>query len=79
MVLCLLMVVFCGRVGATLLTSTALYLFPRRWPARTTRKEKRGAVDSLECDAASASEAEEEATAKRKVVMEGSLVRNRNK
>ncbi|KAG0545665.1 hypothetical protein BDA96_02G381500 [Sorghum bicolor] len=41
------MVVFCGRVGATLLTSTALYLFPRRWrPATTTRKEKKGAVDS---------------------------------
>ena len=79
-VLCLLMVVFCGRVGATLLTSTALYLFPRRWPARTTRKEKRGAVDSLECDAAaSASEDEEVETAKRKVVMEGSIVRNRNK
>jgi hypothetical protein len=80
-VLCLLMVVFCGRVGATLLTSTALYLFPRWWPARTTRKEKRGAtVDSLECDAAaSASEAEEEETAKRKVVMQGSSVRNRNK
>ncbi|CAD6217673.1 unnamed protein product [Miscanthus lutarioriparius] len=79
-VLCLLMVVFCGRVGATLLTSTALYLFPRRWPARTTRKEKRGAVDSLECDAAaSASEDEEVETAKRKVVMEGSLVGNRNK
>jgi len=74
-------VVFCGRVGATLLTSTALYLFPRRWrPATTTRKEKKGAVDSLECDAASsASEAEEEETAKRKVVMEGSSVRNRNK
>lgn len=80
-VLCLLMVVFCGRVGATLLTSTALYLFPWRWPAaRTTHdKEKKGAVDSLECDAAaSASEAEEEETAKRnKVVMEGSLVGNR--
>ena len=48
-VLCLLMVVFCGRVGATVLTSTTLYLFPRRWPARPTHKE--GGVESMECDA----------------------------
>ncbi|KAG2637601.1 uncharacterized protein LOC120661640 [Panicum virgatum] len=49
-VLCLLMVVFFGRVGATLLTSAALYLFPRRWPGRTHGKEKDG-VNSLESDA----------------------------
>nr|CAB3454611.1 unnamed protein product [Digitaria exilis] len=51
-VLCLLMVVFCGgRVGATVLTSTALYLFPRRWaPARARSMH---AVDcySPECGA----------------------------
>ncbi|RLM84352.1 serine/arginine repetitive matrix protein 2-like [Panicum miliaceum] len=71
-VLCLLMVVFCGRVGATLLTSTALYLFPRRWPARTAHGKD--GVDSLESDA------EEETTARRKVVMDqGFLMRNRKK
>ncbi|XP_062188015.1 uncharacterized protein LOC133891312 [Phragmites australis] len=77
MVLCLLMVVLCGRVGATLLTSTALYLLPRRWPA-TVCKQADDDVESPVCDAVSASEAEEE-TAKRKVVMEGFLVRNRKK
>ncbi|CAN6199386.1 unnamed protein product [Urochloa humidicola] len=58
--LCLLMVVFCGRIGATVLMSTALYLFPRRWPARTTRGD--GGVGSPECDA------EKEITARRNVV-----------
>jgi hypothetical protein len=53
------MVVLFGRVGATLLTSTALYLFPRRWPA-TTRKESTAAVDPLDGWT----------PAKRKVVME---------
>lgn len=48
-VLCLLMVVFCGRIGATLLTSMALYLFPRRWSARTSRVD--GGVGSPERDA----------------------------
>jgi hypothetical protein len=45
-VLCLLLVVLCGRVGATLLTPTALYLFPLRWPAKAHRDE---ALDSLQC------------------------------
>nr|ACG46788.1 hypothetical protein [Zea mays] len=60
-VLCLLMVVLFGRVGATLLMSTALYLFPRRWPA-TTRKESTAAVDPLDGWSATPE--------KRKVVME---------
>jgi hypothetical protein len=66
------MVVFCGRVGATVLTSTALYLFPRRWPARPTHKED--GVELMECDA-------EEETANRKGGYgntEGFLVTNRN-
>jgi hypothetical protein len=32
-VLCLLMVVLCGKIGATLITSTALYILPRRCSA----------------------------------------------
>ncbi|OEL33481.1 hypothetical protein BAE44_0005498 [Dichanthelium oligosanthes] len=59
-VVCLLMVVFCGRVGATVLTSTALYLFPRR-PARSTHEDC-GVYSLLEGDA-------EEETAKRKRAM----------
>lgn len=64
-VLCLLMVVFCGRVGATLLTSTALYLFPRRWPATVPKADDE---EFPESDAVSvtSSEAVEE-TVKRKV------------
>ncbi|XP_066392700.1 uncharacterized protein [Miscanthus floridulus] len=38
-VMCLLLVVLCGRVGATLFTPTALYLFPRRWPAKAHRDD----------------------------------------
>ncbi|KAL6656736.1 hypothetical protein ACP70R_004516 [Stipagrostis hirtigluma subsp. patula] len=78
MLLCLVMVVFCGRVGATLLTSTALYLFPRRWPAARWSKTKAACeiTELPECDAASSSEAEED-TAKRKAVTKGFFVRNR--
>jgi hypothetical protein len=67
------MVVFCGRVGATVLTSTVLYLFPLRWHARSSTTGKEGGVGSLECDA------DEEETAKRKWLRGGvsSLVRNR--
>lgn len=46
--LCLFLVVFCGPVGATLLTPAALYLFPRRWPAKAHRDEE--ALDSLQCE-----------------------------
>ncbi|CAN6168395.1 unnamed protein product [Urochloa humidicola] len=72
-VLCLLMVVFCGRIGATVLMSTALYLFPRWLPARTARGQ--GGVGSPECDA------EEEISARRKVVRNQGflLMRNRKK
>nr|CAB3454612.1 unnamed protein product [Digitaria exilis] len=76
-VLCLLMVVFCGRVGATLLMSMALYLFPRRWPARTTPRGVDG-VGSPECAAEEATTAR--TPTRRKVVMDqGFLVRNRKK
>nr|CAB3458281.1 unnamed protein product [Digitaria exilis] len=76
-VLCLLMVVFCGPVGATLLMSMALYLFPRRWPARMTPRGVDG-VGSPECDAEEATTAR--TPTRRKVVMDqGFLVRNRKK
>nr|CAB3458280.1 unnamed protein product [Digitaria exilis] len=49
-VLCLLMVVFCGgRVGATVLTSTALYLFPRRWAPARARSMRAVDCYSPEC------------------------------
>jgi hypothetical protein len=42
-VLCLLMVVLCGKIGATLLTSTALYLLPRlESPAKKTKAVGKG-------------------------------------
>lgn len=76
-VVCLVLMMLCGRVGATLLTSTALYFFPRRWPARANAGSAvEDGAESPEYDAASA---REEETMKRKVVMEGFLVRNRKK
>ncbi|KAL5196768.1 hypothetical protein ABZP36_000280 [Zizania latifolia] len=75
---CLVMVMLCGRFGATVLASLTFYLFPRRWPATTTAPEAESAVvheaPSRVHDVPSATVRE---TMKRKVVMDGFLLRNR--
>uniref|UniRef100_A0A0E0ECZ3 Uncharacterized protein n=1 Tax=Oryza meridionalis TaxID=40149 RepID=A0A0E0ECZ3_9ORYZ len=74
-IVCLVMVMLCGRVGATALASAAFYLFPRRW-------RPVGAIEAAESAAASpehdlpSSATEQETTTKRRVVKEGFLVRN---
>ncbi|KAF0905122.1 hypothetical protein E2562_000919 [Oryza meyeriana var. granulata] len=73
-IVCLVMVMLVGRIGATVLASAAFYLFPRRWPVSS--KEAESALASPEHDLPSATE---QGTTKRKVVKEGFLVRNRKK
>lgn len=74
-IVCLVMVMLCGRVGATAVASAAFYLFPRRW-------RPVGAIEAAESAAASpehdwpSSATDQETTTKRKVVKEGFLARN---
>ncbi|KAK3125334.1 hypothetical protein QOZ80_7BG0603490 [Eleusine coracana subsp. coracana] len=85
-VLCLLTVVLCGRVGSTLLTSAALYLLPLRRGHPAARRDVVAEESSVAADydavsSASVSDAEEDTTAKRKrqVVRMGSAVLWRNR
>ncbi|KAL5198921.1 hypothetical protein ABZP36_002433 [Zizania latifolia] len=75
---CLVMVMLCGRVGATVLASAAFYLFPRRWPATTAEAES-AVVDVTASPVHDAPSASDQETMKRKVVMHGFLTRNRKK
>ncbi|XP_015694681.2 uncharacterized protein LOC107304557 [Oryza brachyantha] len=73
-ILCMVMVMLCGRVGATVLASAAFYLFPRLLPV--SANEADSAVASPESDLPPATE---QKTMKSRVVKEGFFVRNRKK
>ncbi|KAG8080162.1 hypothetical protein GUJ93_ZPchr0007g5970 [Zizania palustris] len=75
---CLVMVLLCGRVGATVLASAAFYLFRRRWPATAAESES-AVVDVTASPVHDVPSASEQETMKRKVVMDGFLARNRKK
>ncbi|KAF7008078.1 hypothetical protein CFC21_022937 [Triticum aestivum] len=75
---CLLMMMFCGRLVATLLTTAVLCFFPRTWPPARARAAESLLLVASSPEHGTASRRQAE-TIKTKAVMDGFLARNRKK
>ncbi|KAE8783216.1 hypothetical protein D1007_43343 [Hordeum vulgare] len=76
---CLLMMMFCGRLGATLLTTAVLCFFPRTWPPARAKKAAESPLLEPSSPENGAASRRQVGTTKTKAVMDGFLVRNRKK